>query len=115
MSGYWRKLVVLVIFFSIVAVGPSFAASDKSQLLSAYGKFPLSFEENMGQTDKQVKFLSRGSGYTLFLTPTEAVLSLRSELQEVKEKSDNARRERESRKFKTAVIRMKLHGANKNP
>ena len=30
----------------------------------------------MGQTDSQVKYLSHGSGYTLFLTPTEAVLSL---------------------------------------
>jgi hypothetical protein len=37
---------------------------------------PLSFERNQGQTDPQVKFLSRGSGYALYLTPTEAVLSL---------------------------------------
>ena len=37
---------------------------------------PLSFEANQGQTDDQVKFMSRGSGYTLFLTATEAVLTL---------------------------------------
>jgi hypothetical protein len=36
----------------------------------------LSFEANQGQTDPQVRFLSRGSGYALFLTPTEAVLTL---------------------------------------
>ena len=36
----------------------------------------MSFEANKGQTDEKVKFLSRGSGYTLFLTSTEAVLSL---------------------------------------
>jgi hypothetical protein len=42
----------------------------------AYGKLPLSFEVNRGQTDPQVKFLSRGPGYTLFLTATDAVLSL---------------------------------------
>src|SRR3970282_389544 len=42
-----------------------------------YGKLPLAFEVNQGQTDSQVKFLSRGRGYTLFLTPTEAVLALR--------------------------------------
>ena len=43
----------------------------------AYGELPLSFEANQGQTDAQVNFLSRGSGYTLFLTPGEAVLALR--------------------------------------
>jgi len=37
---------------------------------------PLSFEVNRGQTDARVRFLSRGSGYTLFLTGTEAVLRL---------------------------------------
>src|ERR1700685_259113 len=39
---------------------------------------PMSFEVNAGQTDNRVKFLSRGAGYTLFLTPSEAVLSLNS-------------------------------------
>jgi hypothetical protein len=39
---------------------------------------PLSFEANRGQTDPAVNFLSRGSGYTLFLTPTEAELSLQA-------------------------------------
>ena len=37
-------------------------------LVKAYGKLPLSFEINRGQTDSRVKFLSRGSGYSLFLT-----------------------------------------------
>ena len=36
----------------------------------------MSFEANNGQIDAEVKFLSRGRGYTLFLTPTEAVLML---------------------------------------
>ncbi|MGA2984524.1 MAG: SBBP repeat-containing protein [Terriglobia bacterium] len=39
---------------------------------------PLSFEANQGQVDQQVKYLSRGRGYTLFLTPGAAVLGLRS-------------------------------------
>src|SRR6516165_7789814 len=43
----------------------------------AYGQLPLSFEVNEGQTDAQVRFLARGQGYGLFLTPTEAVLGLR--------------------------------------
>src|SRR5881628_2256148 len=53
--------------------------ATKPQVLAAYGKLPLSFEANQGQTDPQVKFLSRANGYTLFLTPTEAVLTLTKE------------------------------------
>ncbi|HEY6338145.1 MAG TPA: SBBP repeat-containing protein [Candidatus Sulfotelmatobacter sp.] len=40
-----------------------------------YGDLPLSFEANRGQADQNVRFLSRGSGYTFFLTPGEAVLA----------------------------------------
>lgn len=36
---------------------------------------PLRFEANQGQFDPQVRFLARGRGYTLFLTPTEAVMA----------------------------------------
>jgi len=53
-----------------------------------YGKLPMRFEANQGQTDSRVKFLSRGSGYTLFLTANEAVLKLRKEAGN-QEKSDN--------------------------
>lgn len=49
-----------------------------AQVSKAYGKLPLSFEANLGQTDARVKFLSRGSGYSLFLTSREAVLCLKS-------------------------------------
>src|SRR3954471_23314272 len=51
------------------------AGSDA--LLRSYGQLPLGFEANVGQTDPRVAFLSRGDGYTLFLAPDEAVLSLR--------------------------------------
>ncbi len=37
---------------------------------------PLSFEPNQGQAASEVQFLSRGSGYTLFLTPDKVVLDL---------------------------------------
>ena len=39
----------------------------KARIVENYGKLPLSFEENQGQTDEKVGFLSLGSGYTLFL------------------------------------------------
>lgn len=42
------------------------------------GQLPLTFEANQGQTDPQVKFLSRGRGYTAFLTTGGIILSLRS-------------------------------------
>ena len=92
-------------------------------LNESYGKLPLSFEPNQGQTDKRVKFLSHGHGYSLFLTPTEAVLALR------KSAPDAAARGlrgglrhvglRTSRKragqSKVAVLRVSLEGANRDP
>src|SRR5438046_4081664 len=46
-------------------------------LYDLYQRLPLTFERNAGQTDRRVKFLARGRGYTLFLTGDEAVLALR--------------------------------------
>ena len=51
-------------------------AKAQARILDGYGKLPLSFETNQGQTDGRVKFLSRTGGYTLFLTGDEAVLAL---------------------------------------
>jgi hypothetical protein len=62
-------------------------------------KLPLFFESNQGQTDARVRFLSRSSGYTLFLTSNEAVLRLRA---------------REKENSNEAVLRMKLLGSNEN-
>ena len=50
----------------------------KASVRQFYGQLPLSFELNQGQSDGRVKFLSRGQGYALFLTASEAVLSLRT-------------------------------------
>ncbi len=49
-----------------------------AQVRQVFASLPLSFEANRGQTDQQVRFLSRGRGYTMFLTPTEAVLVLKA-------------------------------------
>ena len=68
--------------FTVVAqAGPaSEAASQPSTIAPAvaanYGKLPLSFEANQGQSDPQVRFTSRGNGYSLFLTDREAVLAI---------------------------------------
>ena len=47
-------------------------------LQPTYGKLPLSFEANQGQWHSDVQFVTRGGGHTLFLTPNEAVLSVRT-------------------------------------
>src|SRR5580692_12810093 len=51
-------------------------AARHNAILDAYGKLPLSFEENSGQTDSRVRFLAHGAGYTVFLTDQEATLRL---------------------------------------
>lgn len=61
-------------------------------------KMPLSFEPNQGQTDSRVKFLARGSNYTLFLTAHDAVLALRNG--KAGQKSSTA-----------AVVRLRLLGS----
>jgi Calx-beta domain/Carboxypeptidase regulatory-like domain/Beta-propeller repeat/Domain of unknown function (DUF4214) len=77
--------------------------TTQQRLSETYGKLPLSFEVNQGQTNRHVKFLSRGSGYTLFLTSNEAVLSLhRSLVDDTSGRSDTA----------PDVLRMNLVAAN---
>src|SRR6188508_34002 len=53
--------------------------TDRHTIAERYGKLPMHFEPNVGQTDASVKFLARGHGYSLFLTGTEAVLALRQQ------------------------------------
>src|SRR5947208_9139712 len=73
-----------------------------------YGKLPMSFEANLGQTDPAVDFLARGSGYTLFLTASEAVLSLRGAAHRA---VDNARGAQQDMSPRTrSVLRMQLIG-----
>src|SRR5580658_8554376 len=48
-------------------------AAQKQDAANAYGKLPMAFEPNQGQTDAQVRYLSHGTGYGLFLTNQEAV------------------------------------------
>ncbi len=71
------------------AARASFA--PKPHLVKSYGNLPLSFEANQGQTDGQVKFLSRGKGYGLFLTGSEAVLTLSPGKQKAKGKEQKAK------------------------
>ncbi len=92
--------------------------AGRLKLAESYGKLPLSFEPNQGQTDSRVRFLSRGNGYSLFLTPTEAVLTLRGPA----EGGSSGLRAAPGPNGRPAlppngggVLRMKLHGANPAP
>jgi hypothetical protein len=53
------------------------STSTPPKLVKGYGKLPLSFEADQGQTDARVRFLARGGGYAISLTGDEAVLSVR--------------------------------------
>jgi hypothetical protein len=108
---------------------PSAKADGAAQarLSVAYGQLPLSFEANQGQADAQVQFLSKGKGYSLFLTPTEAVLALRHGTVDSEPEHVQARRGKIARvpghsilrsalpTADSAVLRMKLVGANPQP
>src|ERR1700694_909797 len=45
--------------------------TSQARGLSDYRKLSLTFEENLGQTEARVKFMARGSGYTVFLSDDE--------------------------------------------
>ena len=102
-------------------------ASRKPDIRGKYGDLPLSFEANKGQTDPSVQFISHGSGYTLFLRQTDAVLALQSQSQTdvVQQKKDTKRKLFEASKLyrgtprarkakKTKSVRVTMEGANLN-
>jgi len=82
----------------------------------AYGRLPLSFEENIGQTAQQVRYVSHGAGYELFLTAQEAVLALRSPIAHdlsPRNRFKTSRAIREALRARTkTTVRMRLEGAN---
>lgn len=103
---------------SLATVAPSnSSANEPVQRTSAaakYNRAPLGFEANHGQAIAAVKFITRGVGYELYLTSTQAVLSL--------EKKPSARANQKTEKDLRAhrnlqpaarrdVVRMTLMGA----
>jgi hypothetical protein len=135
-SRSWRRVPLLAICFcmgALYASGQTVAtpastpthvdknidAVNQARILQQYGKLPLSFERNDGQTDARVKFLSRGAGYTLFLTNSEAVLALHkigpaSKLESKESVTSTVFVTPAGASRSSAVLRMKLIGANRN-
>src|SRR5947207_11735555 len=94
------------------------ATSAPPKAANTYGRLPLSFELNRGQTDGRVKFLSRGRGLSLFLTTTEAVMVLDPPRRKpshppVMTKPGATREASES--TGATVLRMHLAGSNSKP
>src|SRR5438105_8870637 len=69
-----RKFALLTFLLGISCAAA--AAPADARVSEAYGRLPLHFEANRGQTNKDVRFLSHGPGYDLYLTANEVVLVL---------------------------------------
>jgi hypothetical protein len=94
-------------------IGPVAASSPTAAgVQESLGKLPLHFEMNRGQTAPAVKYLARGSGYTVFLTPGEAVLRLQQPVPRRRAGvNDTARAE--ARKAET--VRIRFVGSRPSP
>jgi hypothetical protein len=94
----------------VTLVVTSVAMAQQSKTVEAdtnYGKLPLIFEANQGQTDPAVKFLVHGEGYTAFLTSNGLTLSLRSSEPPI---SENLSAPNTSR-----ALQLNFLGAHNNP
>jgi len=120
-ASYLRALFVtgLIATTSLTAAsaGPASASqntspAEKAQVVENYGKLPLSFEANTGQADKGVKFLRRGSGYGLYLTGGEAVLTLRKTVFAAARPGSQRKLRPIQKSARSDVVRMHLAGAS---
>src|SRR5579862_785482 len=92
------------------------STDPKAKIFAQYGSLPLSFEANQGQVGRQVNFLSRTNGYSLFLASDEAVFALST----TKRDTYNAKNAGHARMPQSGVnaskgggvLRMKLVNAN---
>jgi hypothetical protein len=121
-----RLRSVWVLFSLVLSATASFAQPAGRLPLNAviplgegsntnYGKLPLVFEANQGQSDPQVRFLFRGSGYTAFLTSGSMVLSLRpAKVAPIQQTGDVAAPNIPPQSQKT-TLQFKLLGAAQNP
>ncbi len=129
----WILILIAFAVFCSVEAATGIKAQTKPdttakvQQVKIYGKLPLSFEANRGQMDKKVQFIARGQGYGLFLTPTEAVLSLNKSAPAETKNSKSLRQSLsvpngktpsktiKSSQEKATTLRMKLVGGNPIP
>ena len=99
------------------AAQPALRAEKSARFRASTETLPLAFEANQGQTDPQVKYLARGSGYTVFLTANDTVFALHSSSQAAATGISHNRgpagiTQPEPAKDRTAAIHMRLVGGN---
>src|SRR5215471_3748856 len=98
------------------AVNSQLASMEsQSRAAAIFGNLPLSFEPNRGQTDPEVKFLSRSSRYNLFLTASEAVFTLPIHSSDTPVSASPLAKTGKLKVNPQAVLRMEMLGANKTP
>jgi len=88
---------------------------SRRSLDDSYGRLPIQFEQNVGQSDSRVKYLSRTGNTTLFLTRDDAVLCLTRHVCEPPMSSTMNSRgtsQRENGSAVTSVLRVRALGAN---
>ena len=62
---------------SAAAARPQTVTTEaRARVSKSYAALPLAFEANQGQADADVKYIARGKGYRLYLTRSEAVMTL---------------------------------------
>jgi hypothetical protein len=93
-----------------VHTGPSPSFAMQARVKSAFSQLPLRFEENQGQASDEIRFLSRGAGYSLWLTGKEAVLAQRTVRNSPNTKSVRS----DSKPPELEVFRLQLAGANQH-
>src|SRR5688572_17348379 len=75
-SAFVPSHSILALFAFLTGLVLPVAAVAEPRVSEAYGRLPLHFEANRGQTHQDVRFLARGPGYSLYLTAGEAVFVL---------------------------------------
>jgi hypothetical protein len=106
MRGYFRVAVAAAYLFCLALHTPVGAQLPSDVRPKVESKrllegLPMAFEQNRGQTDPAVKYLSRGPGYQVFLTAEEAVVVVAADAAS------------ESPAGRPAVVRMRFDGANR--
>jgi pimeloyl-ACP methyl ester carboxylesterase len=76
-------------------------------------KLPRLFEQNIGQNDKNIKFISHGKDFNLFLTGNEATYQISDQNCGVTKSKEGV--SRGSKSCQSNTLKMKLVGANQNP
>ncbi len=89
-------------------------ALQNAQIAPNYGNLPLTFELNQGQTAPQAKFVSRGKGYSAFLTAGGMVLSLRPN-KTAAQSTLTVATNNKSQKSASTTLQFKLVGASSSP